>query len=169
MTHSPTHAHGNILIIEDDHLLGDLLQRKLQHAGFETDVVQYAHIARSRLQQERYDLVILDILLPDMDGLSFLKEMRSHDWGTNAQVLVLTNMNNTEHIMETLELGEVHEPSRGDERTFNHTARQGILTYFETRLKHGLCDFLTKTDHDLNDIVAIIQQRCEERQALALS
>src|SRR5476649_1058470 len=77
-----------LLIVEDSEELAQLLANGLKSAGYDNDVLLTASDARAALSTTRYAAVILDLGLPDGDGLSILREIRQRDDPT--PVLVLT-------------------------------------------------------------------------------
>lgn len=77
-----------ILLIEDDSLIGDGLKTGLEKLGFTVDWFQGGHDGHEALLQTPYDAVVLDLGLPERDGLSILKDWRNR--GQNVPVLILT-------------------------------------------------------------------------------
>lgn len=77
-----------LLLIEDETALLDLVQRNLVRAGFTVDVAGTAEDARDALAASRYDAIVLDLGLPDEDGLTVLRELRGRRDST--PVLILT-------------------------------------------------------------------------------
>jgi DNA-binding response OmpR family regulator len=77
-----------LLVVEDNQALAELLAKGLNSAGFATDIVASARDARQVLAMTRYAAVVLDLGLPDEDGLMVLRELRSQEDAT--PVLVLT-------------------------------------------------------------------------------
>ncbi len=77
-----------LLLIEDETALMDLIQRSLVRAGFTVDMAGTAEAARDALAASRYDAMILDLGLPDEDGLAILRELRARRDTT--PVLILT-------------------------------------------------------------------------------
>ena len=77
-----------LLLVEDNQDLAQLIAKGLTSAGFETDLFAKASDARAALANIRYAAVVLDLGLPDDDGLSVLKEMRQR--GDPTPVLILT-------------------------------------------------------------------------------
>ncbi|WP_296899349.1 response regulator transcription factor [uncultured Megamonas sp.] len=67
---------SKILIVEDEHRIARFLQMELEHEGFSTASESNGLRAYERIIQEDYDLVLLDIMLPDMDGLTICKNVR---------------------------------------------------------------------------------------------
>lgn len=71
------HADYNkILIVEDEQKIARFLQMELEHEGFKTSIESNGRIALDRIIQENYDLVLLDIMLPEMDGIEICKRVR---------------------------------------------------------------------------------------------
>jgi DNA-binding response OmpR family regulator len=77
-----------LLLIEDETALLDLIQRSLVRAGFTVDMAGTAEEARDALAASRYDAMVLDLGLPDEDGLAILRELRARRDST--PVLILT-------------------------------------------------------------------------------
>ena len=77
-----------LLLIEDDAGLADGLQHSLAQSGFAVDVATTGVTGKSACATTRYDMIILDLGLPDIDGLALLRELRGS--GITAPVLILT-------------------------------------------------------------------------------
>jgi DNA-binding response OmpR family regulator len=94
---------SKILIVEDDVPLGKFLSRALTHKSFSVEVILDGEAAWEALQKFVYDLVILDLNLPGMDGMTLLKRVRLNQPGPS--MLVLTARNRTEDLVAALEQG----------------------------------------------------------------
>jgi DNA-binding response OmpR family regulator len=81
-------ANMRLLIIEDEARIVEILRSALSRSGFAVDAVGRCGDARAALEVNPYDAVILDLGLPDGDGLVLLKDMRAR--GNAVPVLVLT-------------------------------------------------------------------------------
>lgn len=92
-----------LLLIEDETALLDLVQRSLVRAGFTVDVAGTAEEARDALAASRYDAMILDLGLPDEDGLTLLRELRAGRDST--PVLILTARDGVEDRVAGLNSG----------------------------------------------------------------
>jgi two-component system, OmpR family, phosphate regulon response regulator OmpR len=77
-----------ILVLDDDARLRDLLRRYLTEQGFQVQVADSAQRLRDLLTRERFDLIVLDVMMPQEDGLSVLKRLRSS--ADTTPVLMLT-------------------------------------------------------------------------------
>lgn len=94
-----------ILIIEDDKSLFHALSDKLLSQGFEVVNALNGEDGLVKAISEHPDLILLDIIMPHMDGITMLKKLREDAWGKNAKVVMLTNVNDTNNISQTIELG----------------------------------------------------------------
>jgi DNA-binding response OmpR family regulator len=92
-----------ILIVEDDPSLASGLGRILEAEGYAVDVTSRGEQAVDAARQERFDLVILDIGLPGLDGFQVLDQLRSH--GSRVPVIVLTARDSVTDTVSALEGG----------------------------------------------------------------
>jgi two-component system OmpR family response regulator len=92
-----------ILIIEDDSVLADGLSRTLRHADYAVDSASSGVEADHVLAAQTYDLVILDLGLPGLDGFEVLRRMRRR--GSNVPVLILTARDGLQDRVKGLDLG----------------------------------------------------------------
>jgi two-component system, OmpR family, response regulator len=92
-----------ILVVEDDALLADGLNRILKRAGHVVDQVRTGLQADNSLRITPYELVVLDVGLPDMDGFEVLRRLRSRS--SKANVLVLTARDHVDERVHGLDLG----------------------------------------------------------------
>ena len=87
MTQAPTPRH-RILVVDDDLRLRDLLKRYLSEQGFATDTVSDGAALDHALTRNRYDLVVLDVMLPGEDGLAICRRLRASA-GTEANLPII--------------------------------------------------------------------------------
>ncbi|MEO8101273.1 MAG: response regulator transcription factor [Betaproteobacteria bacterium] len=92
-----------ILVAEDDRLLADGLIRALRAAGYATDCVRDGRAADTALMTQQFDLVILDIGLPGLDGFEVLRRARERK--LDLPVLILTALDAVENRVRGLDLG----------------------------------------------------------------
>lgn len=85
-----------ILVVEDEKIITNTLAEKLTGEGFEV-LKAYDGIEGFTLaMNEHPHLILLDLLMPKMDGMSMLKELRKDDWGKTVPVIILTNLSATD-------------------------------------------------------------------------
>lgn len=95
-----------ILIVEDEKTSLKALVEFLQGEGiFSLFVAKDGQEALEKALKEHPDLILLDIILPSMDGLTMLRELRKDAWGKNVSVIILTNLKNLETILAARENG----------------------------------------------------------------
>ena len=95
---------ATILAIEDDWTVRTVLEHTLASAGHDVDVAAGLSDGRERLADGHYDVILLDLNLPDGNGLDLLHEIK-RDLGTAVSVLVLTGMRQEDSVVRGLELG----------------------------------------------------------------
>lgn len=92
----------HILVVDDDDRLRDLLQRYLSEYGFRVSAANSAAEARIALSGLRFDLLVLDLMMPGESGLDLTKDIRHT---SNLPILLLTAMNEAEDRIAGLEVG----------------------------------------------------------------
>lgn len=98
---------AKVLLVEDDSFLRDICYKKLKKEGFNVAVAANGEEAVKKVSEFRPAIVLLDIILPAMDGFEVLKEIRSHKERMikNVPVIMLTNLGQEEDNKKALTLG----------------------------------------------------------------
>ncbi len=94
-----------ILIVEDDLILLNLLKDKLIKAGFNVVTVEKGSLVLHTIEEERPDLVLLDLVLPDMNGLDILEEIRNNVLLVSVPVMIVSNSGEHFEIDKAQKLG----------------------------------------------------------------
>lgn len=81
-----------LLIVEDDGLLIQALESTFKKEGYSVITARNGEIGLKKALSEHPDLILLDIIMPVMDGITALKALRKDSWGKEAKVLMLTNI-----------------------------------------------------------------------------
>lgn len=92
-----------ILIIDDDESLNTVLIDKLNISGFETEKALDGEEGLRKALDFRPDIILLDLMMPKMDGIEVLKELRKDDWGKKVKVFVLTALEQADYMAEAIE------------------------------------------------------------------
>lgn len=96
----------SILLVEDDPFLIDIYSTKLKESGFQVEVASDGEKALAEVAKNKFDLVILDIVLPQMDGWEILEKMQSEKIkNQNLKVIILSNLGQKEEVAKGLRLG----------------------------------------------------------------
>jgi two-component system, OmpR family, response regulator len=93
----------NLLVIEDDPVLGKALQRGLHDGGHQCDWVRNGNKGLEEGRSQRFDAIVLDLMLPDLPGLEIVKTLRGE--GIRTPVLMLTAMGSVEDRVAGLKSG----------------------------------------------------------------
>jgi len=94
-----------ILIVEDEETVKRALQDKLTDEGYQVLVAKNGEEGLSISLKEHPDLILLDLIMPVMDGLTMLEEVRADAWGRDARVVILTNITDSQEVAQATEVG----------------------------------------------------------------
>ena len=94
-----------ILIIEDEKVLADTLGEKLEAEGFNVIKTVDGNEGLKLALSEHPELILLDLLMPNVDGLTILKKLREDPWGLHVKVIILTNVNDPNKVAEGMAAG----------------------------------------------------------------
>lgn len=92
-----------ILVIEDEEPLRRVLRDILKVEGYTILEAVNGVEGLEMALKERPDLILLDIVMPKMDGLEMLAKLRADEWGKEAPVIVLTNLSDNEDVAKAME------------------------------------------------------------------
>lgn len=95
--------HHHLLVVDDDDRIRDLVKRYLTNIGYNVTASSGGEAAKNLLEQLVFDLIILDVMMPGMDGFTLLKAIRLTDKAT--PVILLTARGESEDRIEGLKLG----------------------------------------------------------------
>jgi CheY-like chemotaxis protein len=91
-----------ILLVEDDPFLIDLYTTKLEQEGFSVEVSNDGEDCFRRIKENIPDLVLLDIVLPNVDGWEILQKIRNDEKFKDLKIVILSNLNQKEEIEKGL-------------------------------------------------------------------
>ncbi len=99
-------ANKGILLIEDDEVIRELYQEVLTEAGFLVDPARDGEEGLTKTLQGGYRLILLDIMMPKLDGIEFLSRLENQQPSIqNGPIVLLTNLAHDEILNEGLEKG----------------------------------------------------------------
>lgn len=85
-----------IAIIEDDLTISQMYRFKFEAEGYKVETAENGRLGLELIESMKPDIVLLDLMMPEMTGDQVLKTMRSSSWGKDIKVIVLTNMGEQE-------------------------------------------------------------------------
>lgn len=94
-----------ILIVEDESATRRALREKLTREGFSVLEAKNGKEGLEIALKEKPDLILLDIIMPLMDGITALTNLRKDDWGKDAKIIMLTVLSDAEKVSEALSRG----------------------------------------------------------------
>ena len=124
-----------ILVAEDETDLREAIVTVLTDAGYKVLAATNGQEALRLARQEHPDLLMLDIQMPNMNGLEVLKDIRQDEWGVKVPVIMLTAHSDIGNLSEAVSLGGTH------------------------------LDYLTKTDWKLSDVVEKVKSKLGDPKA----
>ena len=96
---------GHILIVDDNELNRDMISRRLTRRGYKTTTCDSGKAALKLILRQAFDLILLDVVMPEMSGLEVLKKIRQKYSSINLPVIMATAKNEESDIIEALSLG----------------------------------------------------------------
>lgn len=94
-----------ILVVEDDLFLGELISKKLSKGDFEVSYATNATDALSILEKDNIDIILLDLLLPEISGFDFLQKVRADGKHAKLPILVFSNLAEERDVKQAMDLG----------------------------------------------------------------
>ena len=98
-------ARKKILIVEDELDLLGVLSQKFVTEKFEVLTAPNGQVGLEEALRNYPDIILLDVLMPVMDGMTMLAKLRQDDWGKDVPVILLTNLSDEKKVAEALKQG----------------------------------------------------------------
>lgn len=94
-----------VLIVDDNEINRDMLARRLRRKDFELSVAVDGREALSMIQSRPYDLILLDIMMPEVDGYAVLKYIKKESRFQNIPVIMISALEEMDSVMKCMEIG----------------------------------------------------------------
>ena len=98
---------SKVLVIEDDKFLRELIVRKLMKEGYDTDIAVDGEEGIKKIKEAKPDLVLLDLILPGIDGFEVLARKRKDPEISEIPVIILSNLGQKDEIERGFNLGAI--------------------------------------------------------------
>ncbi len=105
LTGEPARTTGRILVVDDDAMNREMLIRRLRRMGYEVNEASDGRVALEMLKQLPYDLVLLDIIMPELDGFHTIEFMRADPKLRHVPVIMLTALDEVDSTVRCIEAG----------------------------------------------------------------
>jgi DNA-binding response OmpR family regulator len=99
MSTDSVQTRGRVLVVDDEPTIGDVVSRYLRRAGYQTQVALTGHDALERAFRERPDVIVLDLMLPDTDGLEVMRRLRRRDPLRTAFILLTARGEESDRVV----------------------------------------------------------------------
>ena len=94
-----------IAIIEDDQTISQMYRFKFEGEGYSVETAENGKLGLALVEEMKPDIILLDLMMPEMTGDEMLAKLRATSWGKNIKVIILTNMGEQEIPPEVKTLG----------------------------------------------------------------
>jgi len=94
-----------VLIVEDDPFIADVYVFKLESEGYSVETAEDGLKGLEALKKKKFDVVLLDILMPNLDGFKALEQIKKNPSLSQTPVIILTNLSQKKDIQKGIELG----------------------------------------------------------------
>lgn len=95
----------SILIIEDEEILLKILQDKFTEEGWQVDVALDGDEALKKVSKNKYDILLLDLLMPKVDGFEVIEKIRKSGVNSKVPIVVMSNLGDDDSIQKAINLG----------------------------------------------------------------
>lgn len=111
-------ALGKILVIDDDRVLLEIVSDMIRRAGFQAEVTADPRSGVEVARREDVSLILLDVMMPEMDGFEVLKALKEDEFTARIPVIMLTSQDEIGSFAEAHELGAVDYIGKPFEESF---------------------------------------------------
>jgi CheY-like chemotaxis protein len=105
---------AKILLIEDDELMLRMYQRAFKNAGHNMILASSGKEGLDKIRQDKFDLILLDIMMPKMSGLEVLEKLKADSETSSIPVVILTNLSDKKDAEESLKRGAIEYVIKSD-------------------------------------------------------
>src|ERR1700722_622774 len=96
---------GSLLVVDDDEFNRAIIRPRLERRGYRVDTANDGEAALAQIKQRPYDLILLDIVMPGLDGMQVLKELRQFRSRSQLPVIMVTSRDNPQDVVDALREG----------------------------------------------------------------
>lgn len=96
---------AKVAIVEDDLAIAQMYRLKFEAEGYNVEIAENGKLGLALCEQMKPDMVLLDLMMPEMNGDEMLEKMRKTDWGKKVKVIILTNVGEQEAPERLKDLG----------------------------------------------------------------
>ncbi len=105
MIYEGTNPIPNILVIDDDEIMQNVIEKVLLREGYNVEVAKNGKEGLSKLELKRYNLVITDIMMPYANGFEIVSKLKQHPNTKDASVVVISTIINESSVLDSHKMG----------------------------------------------------------------
>jgi DNA-binding response OmpR family regulator len=154
--------NSKLLLVDDDTINGSMLKKRLEKRGFIVDFVTSGSEAIEKIANKKYELMLLDLLMPEMSGIETLKKVREIKSQVELSVVMVTAEDNVDSIVEALKLGAndfIQKPVNIDVAIARiQTQLKALQSHYDSMEKNQLESIRTLVatyNHEINNPLTI--------------
>ena len=95
----------NIIVVEDDPMIAEIYQKKFSESGFSVQMASFGEQVLKMAKEGKTDVILLDIMMPKMDGFETTAKLRSKEYNQNIKIIMFTNLSKAENMDKALKAG----------------------------------------------------------------
>jgi DNA-binding NtrC family response regulator len=137
---------ATVLIVDDEEAFAGLIADRMRNRGFSVDTAESGMTGLKKIKEKNYDAVVLDLAMPEMDGIETMQKMLEYD--KNLQIIILTGHGSVQKGVEAVKIGAVdflEKPADIDTLAEKVTeAQQKRMAAFQEGLEKKMSDILRK-------------------------
>src|SRR5439155_1624373 len=96
---------GHLLVVDDNEMNRDMLSRRLEREGYTVSVAENGRQALDLVRVQRFDLVLLDLMMPELDGFAVLERMKADDHLRHIPVIMISALDELGSVVRCIEIG----------------------------------------------------------------
>lgn len=96
---------AKIVIVEDDSMIAEIYKKKFSESGFEVLMAVSGEEVLNLARKEKIDIILLDLIMPKMDGFAVTKNLRSGEYDPGIKIIIFSNLNQKEDVEKAINLG----------------------------------------------------------------
>ena len=151
---APGIQNARIMVVEDNDYNRDILRRRLKKEGYDVVEAVNGRLALEALKTEKVDMILLDIMMPEMDGFQVLENLKSDDKLKNIPVIVISALSEVDNAVKCIELGaEDHLPKPFSPTLLRARINSGLTKkmFFDRELQYK--EFIESQNRNLEERV----------------
>lgn len=164
MVHIKGTSTNKVMIIDDDIINSTALAQRLERRNFKVKLITDATLALEILEKEPVDIVLLDIVMPEIDGISLLKKIRFKYASDDLPVIMVTAVHDSADIFDAFDSGAndyITKPVNVDAAVARINGQIGLVELRKKKDTENLAAIIATYHHEINNPLAIAKSELQ--------